>query len=285
MLPPNQFVTPDKSTRFTVDNVTDARWQYQTRMQMHEHKYKRRKYIDGAHYTDIFYDQAEVIDIMPGNSIDIIIRLEDGHTTTVSAFVDEDPHCKHLTNCYSIAKKLSESSANTYRKTTMDKGDMHIVGVGPKGDGSKGIYKLTNCDGVHDLLKQLTLTAEIYYRSHHLSHLIDEMRSNKKESNVWSMQGCFVSSITTSHNFINAAHVDVDDKHPCIVTWTRDENMDIEFWYFILPNVTTDGKRAIVYKIKHGLTISFDARKVMHCSTWKSKVKCNNVYGTFFGNK
>ena len=285
LLPPNQFVTPDRLTSFNVNNIIDARWQYQTRMAMHEHKYKKRKYVDGALYTNIFYDQAEIIDINPGDSVDIIVRLFNGHTTTVSAFVEENLNCRHLKNCFRIARKLSACSPNTYRKTTLDGGNMHIVGVGPKGDGTTGMYKLTKLDGVHDLLKELTISAEIYYRSHNLSHLIDQMRQHKSQSNVHSMTGSFVSSITTSHNFINAAHLDVDDKHPCIVTWIRVEDTDLEFWYFILPNVTLDGKRAIVFKIKDGLTISFDARYVMHCSTYKSKLGKTNVYGTFFGNK
>ena len=79
-----------------VDNVLDARWQYRTRMSMHCHKYKRRKHIDGALYSDIFMDNAEIIDIKAGHSVDIVIQLGNGLTTTVTAFVDIDDDNKHL---------------------------------------------------------------------------------------------------------------------------------------------------------------------------------------------
>ena len=101
MLPPNEFVSPYNNETFTVGNVIDARWQYQTRMAMQSHKYKRRKHIDGALYSDMFLENAEIIDIAPGNSVDIVIRLPDGMTTTVTAFMDIDLN-KHLENCRSI---------------------------------------------------------------------------------------------------------------------------------------------------------------------------------------
>ena len=43
-------------------------------------------------------DNAEVNDIAPGNSVDIVIRLPGGMTTTVTAFVDTDKK-QHLENC------------------------------------------------------------------------------------------------------------------------------------------------------------------------------------------
>ena len=96
------------------------------------------------------------------------------------------------------------------------------------------------------------------------------------------MKGAFVCTIATLHNLINAAHVDVYDTSQSIVTWTKEEHTHLDFWYFVLPNVTRDNKRAIVIKIKHGLTISIDARKVMHCSTYKSSQHPCDIYGTAF---
>ena len=81
---------------------------------MHCHKHKRRKHIDGALYSDIFMDNAEIIDIKAGNSVDIVIRLADGMTTTVTAFVDIDGNNKHLENCKCIAQMLSKNKPNTY---------------------------------------------------------------------------------------------------------------------------------------------------------------------------
>ena len=282
MLPPNEFICPYSKEVFVVDNVLDARWQYRTRMSMHCHKYKRRKHIDGALYSDIFMDNAEIIDIKAGHSVDIVIQLGNGMTTTVTAFVDIDDDNKHLQNCKSIAQMLSRKTANTFRKRTSDKGNMYVVGNGRKGDGSSGTYQLTNIDGVRQLLRELTISAEYYYRKNHLSHHIDMMRSKKNQNSITSMKGAFVCSVATSHNLKNAAHYDVYDTHHSIVTWTKDDHTTLDFWYFILPNVTRDNKRALVIKVKHGLTISLDAKKVMHCSTYKSNCYPCDVYGTAF---
>ena len=77
-------------------------------------------------------DNAEVNDIAPGNSVDIVIRLPGGMTTTVTAFVDTDKK-QHLENCKWIARKLSITKSNTYRPTNNDKGNMYVVGNGNKG--------------------------------------------------------------------------------------------------------------------------------------------------------
>ena len=100
------------------------------------------------------------------------------------------------------------------------------------------------------------------------------------------MRGAFVCTIATSHNLINAAHYDVYDTHHSIVTWTKEDHTKVDFWYFILPNVSRDNRRAIAIKIKHGLTIAIDASKVIHCSTYKSNHHPCNIYGTaFYANK
>ena len=187
LLSPNEFILPYNNTTFNVDNVKDAQWQYQTRMAMRSHKYKHHKHIDGALYSDIFLENAEIIDIEPGNSLDIAIRLPDGSTTTVTVFVDMDGENKHLQNCRCMAQKLSLSQPNTFRQTTHDRGNVYIVGNSPKGDGTTGVHELTNLDGVHELLEKVTLSAEHYYRQNHLSHHIDAMRSHGKHANVSSM--------------------------------------------------------------------------------------------------
>ena len=81
------------------------------------------------------------------------------------------------------------------------------------------------------------------------------------------MTNCFVSSITSSLNYRNSSHLDVDDAANGIVTWTKDGDGTVEGWYFLLPNVTIDGKKGIAIKIKHGLTIRINARVIRHCST------------------
>ena len=52
-----------------------------------------------------------------------------------------------------------------------------------------------------------------------------------------------------------------------------------------MPNTTRDGNRAIVIPIRHGVTIKWDGRLLIHCSSVGKTVKINNVFGTYFGIK
>ena len=96
------------------------------------------------------------------------------------------------------------------------------------------------------------------------------------------MENCFVSSIVASCNLINSAHVDINEATQSIVMWTDDNVVDTEHWYFILPNVTRDGKKAIIINIQDGMTIEWDATVIFHCSTNKRFNTNYNVYGTYF---
>ena len=102
---------------------------------------------------------------------------------------------------------------------------------------------------------------------------------------VQSLNNCFVSSIVSSYNLINSAHFDVNDATESLVTWTDDNNGITNDWFFILTNVTRNGKKAIIIKIKDGLTIKWDASIIMHCSTNKAADENYNVYGTYFGSR
>ena len=133
--------------------------------------------------------------------------------------------------------------------------------------------------------EQLTAlnNAEYYYREIGMGEVVDTIKANKKHSNHRSMAGCFVSSITSLCNYINAAHFDVDDSCEGIVTWTFDGDEEPTHWYFILPNVSLDGEKATIIKLQHGISIKIDARIIMHCSSLTLNNNSNKVYGTFFG--
>lgn len=76
-----------------------------------------------------------------------------------------------------------------------------------------------------------------------------------KKSQSFIYGGCFVSSITSSCNYINAIHHDVDDSCKGIVTWTFDGDMEPTDWYFILPNLSVDGEKTTIIKLHHGMSI------------------------------
>ena len=95
----------------------------------------------------------------------------------------------------------------------------------------------------------------------------------------------FVSSIIQSRNLSNAAHIDPEDLGLSISTFTESRIGSAREWYFVFPNSTRDGKKAIVIALRHGVSIRWDGRKLFHCSTVLNEAACDNVYGTYFGTK
>ena len=199
-------------------------------------------------------------------------------------FLDERNDNVHLQNCCKLGSVLSKYKGNTFRKNCLDEGHMYIVGIRKLCNGSVTRYKLTESDEVKEALKNLVRCSEDYYRYIGLTKLIDSLKLKQKIKKDSTMSECFVSTVTSSFNYRNSAHVDVDDDLEGIVTWTKEGSCEVEGWYFLLPNVTVDGNKGIAITIKHGLTIQIDARRIRHCTTWKNLNGCK-IYGTYFGCK
>ena len=69
LLPPNQFRNIDGKTNFCISNSHDARCLYNRYAKFYTNRFNRRKYVDGAIYTDLFHDCCDVIDPLPGGII------------------------------------------------------------------------------------------------------------------------------------------------------------------------------------------------------------------------
>ena len=166
----------------------------------------------------------------------------------------------------------------------MDKGKMHVIGKGKKGNGSVGIYKLTNhSEEVQAATLLVTSLAPNYYTTMGYSKNVIGMKEKCRHG--YMNNTCFVSSIVQSQDLINAAHIDINDKSESISTWTEKCVGTAKDWYFVMPNTTRDGKSAIIIALRHGVTIKWDGRSIMHCSTVNIIGGSNHVYGTYFGSK
>ena len=99
-------------------------------------------------------------------------------------------------------------------------------------------------------------------------------------------------TMDVSCNLHNSAHYDVNDATPGYAVWTESQPGQTKFWYFILPQVY--GRRAdgstyngIAIKLTHGVAISWDGRRIKHCTAVERVIKgdTNYRYGTFCGAK
>ena len=94
---------------------------------------------------------------------------------------------------------------------------MYVVGRGRLGSSITGTYALTEYPGVDGVLKDFK-NAELYYKGLGLGETVDAIKHYQKYGTHPAMEKYFVSSITSSWNYINAAHLDVGDCCECIIT-------------------------------------------------------------------
>ena len=282
MLPPNQYTLLDGKTKVIHSTVMRAREQYKYFMKVY--RKKQSNYVDGALYTKLFKDNVDFIWLCPSETVVINVTLEDGCSTVIKFFYDNNAkYNEHLRNCRALGKFLCECKPNTFRRNRMDEGKMFIVGNGKLGNGRWGTFKLTEKKGISKLLQNIVSSASKYYQLNGFDEQIHDAWCERLSENHRCMKGSHVSSIVSSVNLINSAHLDINNKSKSIVTWTTDSMEEVDNWYFIMPNLTTDGSRALVLEIKDGVTINWDATKIMHCSTTKANECDYNVYGTYFG--
>ena len=286
LLPPNQFRYIDSRTDIVVDDAKNARSLYQRYRQFHSNRYNRRKFVDGALYTSLFEQCADIIYPIAGVVIKLdVLLLNTKERTNVTIYYDDNIVHTELLAMTDMGEALSSYADNTRRCNNFDGGKMNVIGSGKKGDGTYGMYNLSNCtEDIKKATMGVTSIVKQYYEGIGLSKEVLEMNNHRLHGQMDNKK-FFNSTIVQSQNLINAAHNDVDDKTISIATWTEKNVGTAAHWYFLLPNVTRNGSKGIAIKISNGVTIVWDGRTIFHCSTVGDIGKGNNVYGTYFGGK
>ena len=282
LLPPNRFLYIDNNGILNITDIDEARCLYRRHAVLRANRYKKRCYVTGAIYTELFHDCCDFINPIPGQTIEIDIDIGCNTITKVKIIYDVNSMNEYLVALNTLGKTLKEYNDNTSRRNNLDMGKMIVIGEGTKGNGSYGIYSITNStDAITDATLSVTNLAEDYYIK---NGFVEEIRAIRDKSQNRGMcnNNFFVSSIVQSTDLVNAAHIDINDATECISTWTETDIGTSNNWYFILPNTTRDGGKAVIIKLKHGVTIKWDGRKLMHCSTVGDTGDNNHVFGTFF---
>ena len=268
-----------------MDESGEARCLYQRYAALRANRYKKRCFVTGAIYTSIFSDRSDIIHPIPGRTIELAIKIGKDVTTTVLITYDTKVDNVYLLALNKLGKCFNQHKDNTSRRNNHDQGKMIVIGQGRKANGSYGFYSLTNStDDITAATSSVMNLAEDYYNNKGFSVAVKSMKDQCGHSGIIDRKS-FVTSIVQSMDLVNSAHIDVNDSTESISTWTESNIYNADNWYFIMPNTTRDGKKGIVIKLRHGVTIKWDGRLLMHCSTVGSKDKSNHVYGTFFCTK
>ena len=275
LLPPNRFIIQGQEK--IISDISQARTAYRRLISLTEERRKKRSYLKGSRYTNIF---SEGCDLLESNFGSIQIKLSgSGNTTTINWRTDgkDSPAIRSLTEFYK--KNFSRYMTGNCRQNCDDVGHMYVYGMRTT-DTSSEPYKLNK--HIKGLCETALIMSDFYKRN--FSRTSDEIKeSNKHKKRLNGMEDCIVSEIISAKNQINAAHVDCNDKSMSLSTWVEEKPGTATGWAFILPNVTRDGKKAIAIKLCHGRSIEWDGRLIRHCSTLGSKGTENNVYGYYNG--
>ena len=281
LLPPNCFLHSKSSSLGTVSFTTslESFEYFKKQQQIPSNCRKKRKYVDGAIYTHIFDDRSFVI--KPGISSRILLncKLDNGKTSTVEIYRDNPKDNIFLDKCNELGETISKKKQKV-RWQCNDLGKMKIVGKHKEHEFSVGKYV-----DVNECSKKISLLASDYFHSIGFKKHVDAIASSNKYGKCDWMENLFVPCIVQSQNLINSAHFDVNDNSISISTWTETNPGMAKGWYFVLPNVTFDGKNGIAIQLSHGTTIKWDGREIWHCTAMEEVGENNNVFGTFFASR
>lgn len=84
----------------------------------------------------------------------------------------------------------------------------------------------------------------------------------------------------------NESHFDNNDLSACFVAFSSQSGVDVEGWYLLFPDVklNRDGEEyhGLAIRLRNGIIISWDGRKVTHCSTRPDHNSGDALWGTCF---
>ena len=198
LFPPNQFKYVDGRTTMNISNHRDARMIYQMQAKFYSNRFNRRKYVDGAIYTHLFLDQADVICPIPNTVIELDVAIDysstNRHTSVVITY-DIDTNRTQLASMNELGHSLNLCRDNTNRGNKNDEGKMHIIGKGKMGNGSVGVYNLTDSsEAILEATSKVTGSIKKYYAEMGFTKEMEEMDTNSVYDNM-NETNCFVSSI------------------------------------------------------------------------------------------
>jgi hypothetical protein len=164
-----------------------------------------------------------------------------------------------------------------------DLGHMHAMGY--RYASSKQMYVMDT--ETSKLVKALSVPMRDWMEDHMQDALKDMIQADKA-SNVAYTLSCMPtgpgSRLMVSVNLANAPHIDVGDTSLSVALWLEERPGQATNWYFILPNLSYQGKSGVVVKLSHGTVISWDAREIFHCTSNTEVGDDNRVYGCMWGS-
>ena len=115
LLSPNRLLHHDGKTVIYVGNNEEGRSLVNWYMSNYGNQYNKRKFVEGALYTRIFMDYADIIRPIPGRKIELKVSLADtGRTTSLYIICDVNITNSYLTTLNKLGELLMNEKPNTF---------------------------------------------------------------------------------------------------------------------------------------------------------------------------
>jgi hypothetical protein len=303
---------PDFIQNIPVASKEEARQQYKEIR--FKNKRRHNQYAPGALYKDLFDGSYILLDHDKVGDFDIQIeytipysarsprpkKRQDGAqelpptaTTWVKVRSARDNQ-SYLLTLLSVDSQLMLSKG-AVRRGLGDVGRMWQVGVKNRGLMTKKRkhYKATESAFISVTKDEVAGSPFLMLMNHYMVEFFKcafpdefrEIQQGNKGMDVDSRMGGDGSlhTFSISRDLGNAAHVDRRDESISMCTWVEEIPKTAKNWFFILPNTTLrdDASKAIVIKLSHGLSISWNGKVLHHCTSVTDVGPKNHVYGNF----
>lgn len=244
-----------------------------------------RHYLFGSVYTNL--SGVKVIDLtLPDGKLseELEIVLSSGEISKVK-IVNASKYTALLNKSVELGTTLSFKRGHV--RIGRDLGRMFALGQNWKSgklyrtcrDSVAGEQVLSMLTSLNELGEKLVTTE---FREEHAEILNAEVEQGR--GRVLPKQGSLGSTYMFSINLINACHLDNRDKSKSIGLWTESTPGAAENWYFVLPYVSYRGSCGVAIKLTHGMAISWDGRKIYHCTSFPTCPIGHEVYGGMWGS-
>lgn len=274
LLPPD--IIPGATCRFTVEDARSWYWYFKSQPQS---KKRKRDFVYGALYQDLYIDRAQILDWFELGDFDIMVGLPDNTVSPVKVR-SAASHPEYLEALETLGRRMG--SGGRCRSDVGDDGAMWILGL--YGLGRKERPTTVKTDQLMSELDGVQEPARQFFNDIFPEEFVEMQEANRRNK-IPIVEGCedwILPGIILSENLGNSSHYDYKDESVSVTTWTELVPGQAKNWFFVLPNVTVDGKRALVVHLGHGVSISWDGRKIRHCSAVPMPGQDNAVFGNFF---
>jgi hypothetical protein len=251
-----------------------------------EPKSKRRKrgFVHGALYDNLFPGYFEIDHLLLG---DVDIVVDDLKSKTISKLKVRSAASDKPLMDQIVELGESMPAKGTCRRDVGDLGDMFAVGYRSK--AQRLVYKQTRHEATKKAMTALTTQVVPFLRRHYQEVLSDIQQAEQAGvtaaplAEMGGVEGPG-GSIMISRNLGNSSHFDNSDGSNSCSIWAEKHVGNATNWFFVLPNITINGSKGVVIKLRHGVSISWDGRIIRHCSSVTAVGETNNVYGCMFGS-